>query len=82
MEEFSSGEAAEKMKEGMEKNPEKFPFTTGEKVLVTDPETGKQTVETFIAWDPTAEGEGRAIVTVEGGKGTKPVEAKNLQKAS
>ena len=82
MEEISSAEAAEKMREGMEKHPEKFPFTTGEKVLVTDPETGKQTVETFIAWDPTEEGGGKAIVTVEEGKGINRVEGKNLQKAS
>lgn len=82
MEEISSAEAAEKMKKGMEKHPKKFPFTAGEKVLVTNPDTGKQTEETFLGWDPTEKGEGRAIVTVEGGKGTKPVERKNLQKVS
>ena len=77
--EFSSGEAAEKMRENMEKNPEKFPFTAGEKVLVMDPKTGKQTAETFLGFDPKS---GKVIVTVEEGGGTRLVEEKNLQKVS
>ncbi len=62
-----------------EEGREELNFESGEKVLVTDPVTYKQVVETYIGLDPTT---GLAIVTVEGGKGIKRVDRKNLGKVS